>query len=107
MQTNAKYFSNFIIALLNNDILSKSSLEELLKIQSISPATKKHKEQSYGLGIRIEKSIYGTNYSHGGDNMSSTAQYMFNKKQKVGYVFFTNSEKKNVFNEKLLEFLNE
>jgi len=105
LQTNSKYFSNFLIALMNNTLLSNESYEELLKIQSTSAATKTSKERFYGLGVVIEKSKSGTNYLHGGDNMSSTAQYMFNRNQKVGYVFFTNSEKKKVFNQKLLEFL--
>lgn len=105
LQTESKEFANFLIAILNNKILSDKSYQEFLKIQSISLATKKSKERKYGLGIVIEKSVYGTNYSHGGDNLSNTALYMFNKEKKIGYVFFTNSENKNKFNKNLLDFL--
>ena len=105
LQTESKTFSAFLIALMNDKILSKKSHQELLKIQSVSLATKKSKERKYGLGIVIEASSYGTNYSHGGDNLSNTALYMFNKEKKVGYVFFTNSEHKNTFNKNLLDFL--
>ena len=88
LQTEAKEFSNFVMALMNDKIISKKSRQELLKIQSTSLATKRSKERKYGLGIVIEKSAYGINYSHGGDNLSNTALYMFNKEKKVGYVFF-------------------
>jgi CubicO group peptidase (beta-lactamase class C family) len=105
LQTEAKEFSNFLMALINNKIVTEESLKELMKIQSTSLATKKSKERKYGLGIVIEASAYGTNYSHGGDNLSNTALYMFNKEKKVGYVFFTNSEHKNKFGQNLYNFL--
>ncbi len=105
LQTEANEFSNFLLALMNAKVLSEKSHQELLKIQSSSIATKKSKARKYGLGIAIEESDYGTNYFHGGDNLSSTALYMFNKEKKVGYVFFTNSEKRNSFNKNLRDFL--
>lgn len=105
LQTESKAFSNFLLALMHNKLLSEKSHQELLKIQSTSRATNRSKARNYGLGIVIEESDYGINYSHGGDNLSNTALYMFNKEKKVGYVFFTNSENRNRFNEKLLDFL--
>ncbi|PKV51367.1 CubicO group peptidase (beta-lactamase class C family) [Aquimarina sp. MAR_2010_214] len=105
LQTEAKAFANFLMAIMNNKILSEKSHQELLKIQSSSLATKKSKERKYGLGIVIEESDYGTNYFHGGDNLSNTAFYMFNKEKKVGYVFFTNSEHNDSFNKNLLKLM--
>jgi CubicO group peptidase (beta-lactamase class C family) len=105
LQTEAKEFSFFLLAIINTKILSEKSRNELLKIQSRKMATNRSKEQKYGLGIAIEESNYGTNYSHGGDNKSNTALYMFNLDKKVGYVFFTNSENKNKFQLNLLDFL--
>ena len=105
LQTNVGAFSNFLIAIMNNTLLSDKSYQELTKIQSTSLPTEKSKARNYGLGIVIEPSAKGTNYMHGGDNLSSTANYMFNRDQKVGYVFFTNSEMKEKFNENLLNFL--
>ncbi|MEP0266330.1 serine hydrolase [Dokdonia sp.] len=105
LQTESKAYSNFLMAIMNLEILSQKSRNELLKIQSTSLATKKSKERKYGLGIVIEESAYGTNYSHGGDNLSNTALYIFNPEMKVGYVFFTNSEHKNTFHLNLLDFL--
>lgn len=105
LQTDAKEYSYFLKALINNKILSKESHKELTKVQSIKKATKRSKEQKYGLGMVIEESEYGTNYSHGGDNVSHTSLYYFNKEKKVGYVFFTNSENRNIFQINLLDFL--
>lgn len=105
LQTESNEFAHFLMALMNNQILSEEGRNELLKVQSVKMATKKSKEQKYGLGIVIEDSDYGTNYAHGGDNLSNTAFYMFNAEKKVGYVFFTNSEHKNRFNKNLVAFL--
>ncbi|WP_298764073.1 serine hydrolase [uncultured Polaribacter sp.] len=105
LQTDSKEFSQFLLALINNKIISEKSHDELLKIQSRKLATSRSKEQKYGLGIVIEYSEYGTTYSHGGDNLSHTGLYMFNVEKKVGYVFFTNSEHQNKFQVNLLNFL--
>jgi CubicO group peptidase (beta-lactamase class C family) len=105
LQTESREFSQFLLAIINNSILTKKSYKEFLKIQSRKLATSRSKEQKYGLGIVIEDSEYGTNYSHGGDNLSHTALYMFNVEKKVGYVFFTNSEHRNKFQVNLLNFL--
>mgnify|MGYP000129685468 CR=1 FL=1 len=107
LQTDPVAYANFLIAIMTHEILSEKSYEELLKIQSIAPADKKYNEPSYnyGLGIVVEPSAYGTNYSHGGDNLSHTCRYMLNIEQKVGYVFFTNSEHKETFDKNLIAFL--
>lgn len=105
LQTDAKEFSHFLIALINTKILSEKSHKELIKTQSIKVATEQSKEQKYGLGVAIEESDDGTNYSHGGDNLSSTGLYIFNPDKKFGYVFFTNSEHRYTFNKNLLNLL--
>ncbi|MFY0604315.1 MAG: serine hydrolase [Flavobacteriaceae bacterium] len=107
LQSDSRAYANFLIAIMRNKLLSEKSYQEFLKIQSISPYDKKYNEPSYnyGLGIVIEESPYGINYSHGGENLSHTCRYMFNKKQNVGYVFFTNSEHKMEFDKNLMAFL--
>ena len=92
---------------MSDKILSEKSYEEFLKIQSVAPADKEYNEPSYnyGLGIVVESTPYGTHYSHGGDNFSHTCRFMFNKEQRVGYVFFTNSEHKEAFDKNLMAFL--
>lgn len=107
LQTESKEYANFLIAIMSNKLLSERSYHELLKIQSVAPADIEDNEPSYnyGLGIVIDASVYGTNYSHGGENLSNTCRYMFNKEQSVGYVFFTNSEHKMKFDKNLIAFL--
>ncbi|MEM9680723.1 MAG: serine hydrolase [Bacteroidota bacterium] len=107
LQTDPVAYANFLIAMMTHKMLSEKSYQELLKIQSVAPADKEYNEPSYnyGLGIVVEPSVYGTNYSHGGENLSHTCRYMFNVEQKVGYVFFTNSEHKQVFDKNLMAFL--
>lgn len=107
LQSDPISYANFLIAIMTRKILSEKSYEEFLKIQSVAPADEKYNEPSYnyGLGIVVEPTANGTNYSHGGDNYSHTSRYTFNKEQKVGYVFFTNSEHKDVFNKNLMRFL--
>ena len=107
LQTDPIAYANFLIAIMGDKILSEKSYEEFLKIQSVAPADKEYNEPSYnyGLGIVVENSPYGTHYSHGGDNFSHTCRFMFNKEQRVGYVFFTNSEHKEAFDKNLMAFL--
>ena len=107
LQTDSKAYANFLIGIMSDKILSEKSYQELLKIQSVAPAEPEYDEPSYnyGLGIVVEASDYGTNYSHGGENFSHTCRYMFNKEQGVGYVFFTNSEHKMEFDKNLMAFL--
>jgi CubicO group peptidase (beta-lactamase class C family) len=103
LQSEAKSYSNFIIALMNEKGLKKSTYDEMLKVQF--PATTNSENSKRGLGIVIEPSEFGPNYSHGGYNLNFSSEFMFNKEQKFGYVFFTNCNKGSDFNKKLLEFL--
>ena len=107
LQTDSKAYANFLIGIMCHKLLSEKSYEEFLKIQSVAPAEPEYDEPSYnyGLGIVVEATDYGTNYSHGGENYSHTCRYLFNKEQSVGYVFFTNSEHKMEFDKKLMAFL--
>ena len=107
LQTDANAYANFLIGIMNNALLSEKGYQEFLNVQSVAPAEPAYDEPSYnyGLGIVIEASDYGTNYSHGGENYSHTCRYMFNKEQGVGYVFFTNSEHKMEFDKILMAFL--
>ncbi len=107
LQTNIVSFSHFLIKLMDGEILSKNEKNQLLKVQSFSISTKSSKRQEYGLGIRIDSTKYGKIYSHGGDNLSATAQYLFNIENKNGYVFFTNSEHKKTLQSNLTRFLSQ
>jgi hypothetical protein len=54
----------------------------------------------------IQHTEYGDEYSHDGFNLNFSSAFMFNKKQKFGYVFFTNCNKGSELNKRLLVFFN-
>jgi CubicO group peptidase (beta-lactamase class C family) len=105
LQSNAYEFALFVNAIINNKLLSKESHKALLSIQSVSPATKSHKERSYGLGVVIQPELEKTLFMHGGNNLSATS-HRFSLDSRAGYVFFLNSEHKQRFNDKLMQFFN-
>lgn len=88
LQSEAVNYAKFLIGMMNGALLKKESYEDMLKIQ-FPDATNADKNQR-GLGIVITPTAYGTQYSHGGFNLNFSCDFMFNKNQKFGYVFFTN-----------------
>ena len=103
MQTEAASYARFLIALMNEKGLKKESYDEMLKVQF--PDASEHGKNQWGLGIAISPSEFGNEYSHGGYNLNFSSNFMFNKKQRFGYVFFTNCNKGSDLNKELLEFL--
>jgi CubicO group peptidase (beta-lactamase class C family)/predicted alpha/beta superfamily hydrolase len=102
MQTESANYAKFLIAMMNEEGLKKESYADMLKVQF--PNASKPGRQ-WGLGIAIKRTEFGDEYSHGGFNLNFSSDFMFNKKQKFGYVFFTNCNKGPDFNKKLLKFL--
>ena len=92
LQTNAVTYGKFLSALMSGKLLSETSHEEMLKVQSSRPATINRPSVNYGLGVIIDSTAYGIYYGHSGDNGSTASQFLFNKKNKSGYVFFSNME---------------
>ncbi len=98
MSTEAKSFSDFIIALLNKKGLKPETYKEMLSIQTVIPKDNSEKktgwdENSYRtLGFRLEKSPYGRILGHGG---STTRGFMCNfdilPDLNMGYIILTNS----------------
>ena len=107
LQTNALNFGNFLSALMSGKLISEKVRNEMLSVQSERLETNRRPGVKYGFGIVIEPTSKGTNYGHGGDNNSATAQFYFNDKYKSGYVFFTNMEyrRKGIFDTNLKNFL--
>ena len=103
MQTEAVNYARFIIALMNEKGLKKESYDDILKVQF--PDASEPGKNQWGLGIAILPSEFGNEYSHGGFNLNFSSNFMFNKKQKFGYVFFINCNKGSDLNKKLLKFL--
>jgi CubicO group peptidase (beta-lactamase class C family) len=93
--TEATSFANFLIALMKDKGLSKESMDEMLKAQAQVPDDDKQNylfgAKEWSLGFERIPSIYGLNIAHGGNNWGFSSHFMFNKENKFGYVFFTNS----------------
>lgn len=108
LQTNALDYAAFIIALMNDKGLSANSIQEMFRQQLTVPLPGDFLKAGYstwGLGIAIAKNPSGTVYLHSGNNGNFQSAFMMDKTRQFGYVFFTNCDHGNTFNEKLEAFL--
>jgi CubicO group peptidase (beta-lactamase class C family) len=111
LQTEAISYANFLIAMIKEEGLKKTTFDEMLKVQVVFPTNLLTKEApktdstSWCLGIQKRHSEFGDEYLHDGNNYNFTCAFMFNREQKFGYVFFTNCNKGIEFNKKLEPFL--
>jgi CubicO group peptidase (beta-lactamase class C family) len=89
LHIDAKNYARFLIAVLQGKGLSEATAREMLR-----PQVKIPDEQgaSWGLGIAIEETPFGTNYGHGGRNPGFTSHSMMYKDQGIGYVFLVNND---------------
>lgn len=86
--TEARAFSNFILAMRNKKGLTSESYDEMLRIQS----TRKDGVH-WGLGFELENTPFGLSYGHSGSTSSGfICNFVFFPKLDEGYVFFTNSD---------------
>ena len=112
LQTEAKSYANFVIAMMKEEGLKKTTFDEMLKVQVVFPTylyTKdapKTDSSSWCLGIEKKHSEFGDEYLHGNNNYNFTGGFMFNQEQKFGYVFFTNCNEGIEFSKRLDLFLN-
>lgn len=96
-------FSKWMIAVMNNKILSAKSYEEMLKPHSKVPY--EGLSVSYTLGF-LHPEIPLTNiYLHTGNNDGFTSWYAFDIKKKWGFVMFTNSNNGEQLGEELFFYL--
>ena len=63
--------------------------------------------RSWGLGIGMGPTPYGTRYEHGGNNGDFQSGFMVFKERRVGYVVVTNSDRGAELNDRLRAFLTE
>jgi hypothetical protein len=63
--------------------------------------------KGWGLGFAVEPTNQCTRYSHSGENPGFLAFCAFSRKQKNGYVFFTNGDQGGILNMRLRIFLDE
>ena len=111
LHTNAPEYARFMIALIEGKGLKPALLDEMFKEQSKIPAasqtTQLTGETAWGLGLAIELTAYGTRYEHGGNNGDFQSGMMFFRDKKLGYVFFTNSDRGEQFNSALERYITE
>lgn len=85
--TEARAFSNFMLALRNKKGLKSDTYDEMLRIQS----TREDGVQ-WGLGFELNNTPFGLSYGHSGSTSSGfICNFTFIPKLDIGYVFFTNS----------------
>lgn len=110
LHIDANNYAKFLLALLNDKIVKKETVEEMLKMQSHIPkewAPMWGEIQGWSLGFAMEPTDHGMRYSHGGDNGGFQGGCMFYRDKKTGYVFFTNCDQSGPFYVKLRTFLDE
>jgi CubicO group peptidase (beta-lactamase class C family) len=108
LHTNVLDYATFIIALMKNKGLSKNSIQEMFRPQLNVPLPNDFRKAGYstwGLGIAIAQTPSGMVYLHSGNNGNFQSAFLIDKKRQFGYVFFTNCDHGNRFNEKLEAFL--
>jgi len=111
LQSEAISYANFLIAMIKEEGLKKTTFDEMLKVQVVFPTylfindAPKTDSSSWCLGIQKQHSEFGDEYLHGNNNYNFTGGFMFNRQQKFGYVFFTNCNKGIEFEKKLVLFL--
>src|SRR3569833_2741308 len=98
LQTEAMDYARFLIAVTDDKVLKKTSINEMLKEQIIIPNGTPDIHEAFGLGFYMESTPNWTRYSHNGSNGDFTSGFVFYKQQKFGYVFFTNCDKGGEFN---------
>ncbi len=111
LQSEAISYANFLIAMIREEGLKKTTFDEMLKVQVVFPTNLLNKSapktdsSTWCLGIEKKHSKFGDEYMHDGDNYNFTSAFMFNQEQKFGYVFFVNCNKGIDFNKRLDLFL--
>ncbi|WP_378181648.1 serine hydrolase domain-containing protein [Aquimarina sp. SS2-1] len=83
-------FSKWMVAVMNKDVLSNESYEELLKPHSKVPYDEF--DVRYTLGFTHINLPLTNVYCHGGNNIGFTSWFLLDTEKDWGYVLFTNSE---------------
>ena len=89
LHVDAGNYARFLIAVLQGKGLSEPTAKEMLRSQVKMPD---QQGASWGLGIAIEETPFGTNYGHGGRNTGFTSHSVMYKDQGIGYVFLVNND---------------
>jgi CubicO group peptidase (beta-lactamase class C family) len=101
LQTEAVSYARFVSAMIRGEGLRKETYDTMLEARVKTPT----EGVSYGLGIMVRPSRFGTDYLHDGYNQNFSSAFMFNRERRFGYVFFTNCNRGMEFNRRLEPFL--
>ena len=109
MFTEAKAFSRFAIALLEERGLAPATYNSMFTLLTEFPLEEGEAKPEYpegmGLGIAIRESPYGQVFGHGGNNGDFQCNFEVYKDLKMGYIVFTNSDVGYLLNKDLAQFL--
>ena len=107
LQTDALSYAQFIIGMIDGIGLTNKSCNEMLKPQVMLEKNDNLTNNVYawGLGLAIRTTPFGIMYEHGGSNGNFQSMFMFSITNKNGYVFLTNCDKGNTFDNALVKFL--
>ena len=89
LHVDAGNYARFLIAVLQGKGLSGPTAKEMLRPQIEVPD---RKGASWGLGISIEETPFGTTCGHGGRNPGFTSQSLMYKDRGIGYVVLVNND---------------
>ena len=109
ISTNAHYFKNFVLGLMNEENMSLSSYELIYHPHTPLKLDQKIYDpnipQHVSHGFFVQKTDDGLLVAHGGNNGDFDCKYAYNPEKKYGYIVFTNSNLGDEFVRALEEFL--
>ena len=85
-------FSKWMIAVMNKELLSEDSYNELFKHHSTITTTETGINVHYTLGFLTADNPYNNTFFHSGNNEGFTCWYLMDIEKDWGYILFTNSE---------------
>lgn len=95
MQTEAKAFTKFALALLERKGLKPETYQEMMKMYNEYPLRDGQVKPDYpdgmGQGIAIRSSAYGKVFGHSGNNGDFHCNFEVYDDLKMGYIIFTNA----------------
>ena len=105
LHTEARAYARFLVGLFEGELLTEPTLGAMLSPQVPVPPDSYDYEHNglvaWGLGIALDPTPHGTRYEHGGSNTDFQSGFGYVREARVGYVFFTNSDRGEALNERL------
>lgn len=110
LHTEVADYAKFLIAMIQQEGLRKSTFSEMLTEQihfSADEEIAKTGQTGWCLGFSMKPTPYGMRYLHTGNNHDFQAYCCFNKEKKYGLVFFTNCDKAFELYDKIGKYLDD